>query len=261
MVPGSCRNAADVDVLARCMFGAAHPFSGVAHVTALWAAPGGDLWTIAVGSDAPRSTYDRFALNLARARADAILVTGKVLRDEPELTYELGGPGMLPEAFQQWRRLTGRTDPPWVVVLTSGRGLDPNHPALHGWARPMIVTTPRAVLPSLPPHVRIERLAKLDAREAIRWLRQDCGADGVLVEAGPSTSRPLYESPLAIDDLWLSVFRGRELPATARAGKLWSEAELVSLLRPASSPLVVDEPSGPWTFQRYVRRAYSKLMV
>lgn len=255
MAPASCRSAADVDALAARMFGAALPFAGVAHVTALWASPTGELWTIAIGPGAPTSEHDLFALNLARARSDAILVTGKVLRDEPELVYELGGPGTAARALAEWRQQrAGRAEPPWVVVLTSGRGLDPRHPALHGWARPMILTTPEASLPPLPEHVSVVRRAGLDARAAIRWLREDHGAAVVSVEAGPSTTRALYEPPVAIDELWLSVFRGRELPAQARAGRLLSEAELVQVLEPASSPFVVDEPSGPWTFQRYVRR-------
>ena len=44
---------------------------------------------IAIGPAAPSSATDRFVLGFARARSDAIVTTGAILRAEPDLVHEL----------------------------------------------------------------------------------------------------------------------------------------------------------------------------
>ena len=245
MKPSDCRNAADVDALARAMFGQVLPFAGVSHVTATWAKPGDGLWVMAIRDDTPKSEHDFFMLNLARARADAILVTGKVLREEPELRYTLQGSDRLPEALAEWRAVyAGRSEPPLLIVLTSGRGLDARHPALSGeWARPVIYTSNDAEL--APSKARVVRSSKPDARSAIRWA-QSQGAAIVSLEAGPSTVAPLYDPPCVIDELLLGVHHAPSLPEGIAVAKLFEEDESFGM--GTGSHRV-----GRWTFARELR--------
>lgn len=245
MKPGECRNAGDVDALARSMFGAVLPFRGVSHVTATWDRPGGGLWVMAIGDETPESEHDFFMLNLSRARADAILVTGKVLRDEPTLRYDLQGPGKLPEALAEWRHThAGRSQPPLLIVLTSGRGLDPEHPALSGeWARPVLFTSDDAELPAMD--ARVVRTPTPDARSAIRWA-QSRGATIVSLEAGPSTVLPLYEKPSVVDELLLGVCHAPSIPPELAVAKLRDTHESLGIQTGAYE---VSE----WTFSREIR--------
>ena len=96
-----------------------------------------------IGEHSPRSDTDFFALNFARARVEAILVSGAVLRAEPELRYELGGPGRAGEALGMWRRALGLEAPPWLLVLTRG-DVPLDHPALRSWAKPIVLSTREA---------------------------------------------------------------------------------------------------------------------
>ena len=87
----------------------------------------------------PRSPYDWFALNLSRARADLIVLTGAILRDEPSLTGNV-----LAEykaALEEWRRqVWGRQYPPAVCVLTAGP-VDFRHPLFDGTEGDVFVYT------------------------------------------------------------------------------------------------------------------------
>lgn len=241
MKPSECTTAADIDALAREMFGQVLPFSGVSHVTATWANPEGELWVMAITEHTPKSEHDFFMLNLARARADAIVVTGKVLREEPTLRYTLQGAGASPEALAQWRvECAKRTEPPMLIVLTSGRGLDPKHPALSGeWARPVIFTSKSAVLPHVD--AEIVRVDQPGARAAVTWAKKR--ADTISIEAGPSTALSLYDD--MVDELLLGVYEAPELPEGIAVGKL----------RNASDSFGEQTGSyelGAWTFSRQV---------
>ena len=108
--------------------------TGVVHVTAVWQRAGGYLVTLRSGSstgdDPPRIVHDAFALGIARARADAILTTGEILRREPDLRHGLPGPGALPLGLAEWRRtVLGKTTPPILWVMTRSGDLDFAHPA------------------------------------------------------------------------------------------------------------------------------------
>ena len=112
--------------------------AGVLHVTALSRRPEG-FRTIAIDASSPPSERDLFALHLGRARAEAIIITGKLLRDEPE--YGLQSSRTHAEAFASWRKSRlGSDAPPTLVVMTRSGELDPKHP-IFASSNPVIVYT------------------------------------------------------------------------------------------------------------------------
>lgn len=241
--PAELRTADDVDALAAALHSEPlPPMEGVLHVTAV-AREGDGLTVMKIGEHSPKSPLDFFSLNLARARVDAILVTGSVLRAEPELRYELGGAS---RALHAWRDARYER-PPYVLVLSRG-GLDGAHPVWQSWARPIAFVPAEAeedVRAALP--ARVEVVAGSGgARGAIEWLRADKGCRGVSVEAGPSVAVPLYEG--VIDELQLSVFEGA-LDPRGRAGAMLSEAELAERLE-----RVGGSAHGEWRFSRWRAR-------
>jgi riboflavin biosynthesis pyrimidine reductase len=229
---------------------------GVLHVAAVWRPPDEDRHLVLrIRDDTPRSAIDFLFLSLARARAEAIVTTGRILREEPAVTHDLqGGPGAV-RALHAWRRELGLVDPPWLVVLTGGQGLDPGHPAFHAWARP-VVFCPAAAADDVRRRVRgteIEVVAD-DApglRAAIAHLREQRGVRRISIEAGPSTAAAAYASPVAIDELLLSIYGGAALPAALLGGELPGRAVLERALGRLRSSFSAVEASGRWTFERY----------
>lgn len=225
--------------------------AGVLHVVSTWPSDEG-RHVIRITGHSPKSDTDFFLLNLARARADVILTTGRILREEPHLEYSLP-PAWAPQMLA-WRQATmGRTTPPKIAVLTSGRDLDLDHPALHGWATPVIVTSQdaaRALRPRLPGHVDVIGLNLPSAREAIAWARES-GAKTVSVEAGPSTARALYADPAVVDELWLSEFLESDLAHALRGPIVFADVPGSGLLRPVGSQGLRREASGRWRFSRF----------
>lgn len=228
--------------------------AGVLHVASATLYEG-SLHAIEIGPKSPKSETDFFALNLARARADAIVVSGKILRCEPNLAYELGGfaaPGLA-----AWRReRLGKPKPPMLVVLTSGRALDLDHPALHGWARPIIFTgaqvSPDLLRAADAQKLPVHRSRAPSLREALEWLRAN-GAETISIEAGPSTVASLYDAPLAVDELMLSRYLEPERSRALRGGVFFREATLHAALRSTSDALRANEASGRWRFSRHLR--------
>ena len=192
MTPDALHTADDVDALARALYGERAPLDrrGVIHVTALYAERDGALHTLRIGPQAPKSAHDFFALQLTRARADAIVITGQILRDEPELSYAL------PDVLVAWRARHGRhVATPKLLVLTSGNALDLTHPALAGeWASPVIFTGTEAAT-RLRPNASCTVVGHPEPSMAAAsaWLREE-GAHTIAIEAGPSTTRALYDS-------------------------------------------------------------------
>lgn len=226
--------------------------SAVSHITAVWEEQPGVLRTIRINEHAPKSERDFFVLNASRARADAIITTGKILRDEPELTYVLAGPDEAVAALHKWRKEKwGLSEPPWILVLTSGRDLDLDHPVFHGWARPMIFTSDRGAARHLA-HARIPVVADEapSIRRAIQHLHRARGCQSVSIEAGPNTSRELYDEPRVVDELLLSVFCGAELNHEAQ-GDAFLKLNGVRALFDEESSGEHEEPSGPWRFSRF----------
>lgn len=226
----------------------------VAHVTAQWLAPDGERRTLAINEHTPRSAWDRFVLDLSRAAAGAVVTTGATLRAEPELRHGLASAPPVRAALEAWRRRSGLEDLPLFVVLTSGRDLDLEHPLFDG---PTAIFTGREGQARLGAGaaargVEIMSVAEPTPRAAIEWLR-DKEVGRISIEAGPSTARRLYEPPVVVDELLLSTFLGDELPELARGPVLLLPGGLEEALPATSPPRVIDEPSGPWAFQRRSR--------
>lgn len=216
------------------------PAEGVLQVGAV-AREGDALIVIRIGEHAPESATDWFVLSCARARVDAILVSGSVLRFEPDLFYAAAEPAMA--------ALWPREAPPWLCVMTRSGDLPADHGVWGSAVRPMVYTGPDADVSHLAESITVVREDAPSPRAAIRHLLDERGCRSVGVEAGPRVSMPLYDDPLAIDELMLSVFEG-ELDPKARGAVFHDEATLLSRLERVGGPTAVDEPSGRWVFSR-----------
>ena len=79
-------------------------------------------------------------MQLGRARADAIIISGKLLRDEPQLSYEPTGPWAGP--LQTWRKTKLlRTTPPTIWIMTKSGDLPAAHPVFAKDQAPCTVYT------------------------------------------------------------------------------------------------------------------------
>lgn len=243
--------------------------AGVIHVAAVGREPDGELVVLEINHATPRSAHDRFALDLARARADVIVTTGAILRAEPGLRYELASDRA--DALHTWRMdQLGRPTPPLVVVLTGREDIDLDHPTLHGWAQPWIFTNvdcARALHGRLPRHVGLAGVPSPDLQTLVDWARRRFDARTITIEAGPTTTRPLYqihdeghhegsqaegEGHGLVDELMLSVFEGT-IPSAARGQPFVSERTLERYFTRRHEGEVVHEQSGPWRFIRLLR--------
>jgi len=253
--PEDVRTAADVAVLGRELLGDDPARAGrVLHVASVWRGGDGALRVLRIGPKTPRSRHDAFLLALARARADAIVTTGKILREEPALTHGPLGPPALRAALALYRRerLVLALDP-WLLVLSSGRSLDPAHPAFHAPLRPLLFV-PAAAATGLRERfaetdVRVVSVPEPSARIALDHLRR-LGAKRVTLEAGPSTTRALYDEPVRVDELWLATYAGEPPDHDVIGEPFVDDARLAAALPAASAPVTRDEPSGSWTFSR-----------
>lgn len=221
--------------------------AGVVHVLSAFA-QGDEHRVIRIGPRAPRSETDRFVLGFSRARADAILTTGKILRDEPDLHYDLPEPhraGLL-----AWRsEVHRRVEPPRVVVLTRGLDVEPDHPIFRSWARPILFTTP-AGAETWRRHTTFPVVVdpECSARAAISWA-QRTGLRVVSIEAGPSTALDLYRDPCVIDEVLLSTTD--IVPAAGAAGGAFLSRTALRHVATLCSSHERDEASGRWTFERW----------
>jgi riboflavin biosynthesis pyrimidine reductase len=121
-----------------------------------------------------------------------------------------------------------------VVILTTPAGAERLRPA----ARDADVEIVSAGGPS--------------ARLAIEYLRREWNARTISVEAGPTTSRSLYDRPVSVDELLLTTYEG-PLPDAAVGPSFLDTGRIASLFPQAGPSVAVDEPSGRWRFQRYLR--------
>lgn len=228
---------------------------GVVQVAAVWRSSG-SLRVLRIQEATPKSPLDFFLLNVARARAEAIVTTGKILRDEPDVQHGLAGPGAA--ALERWRReRVGLGAPPLLLILTSGRGLDLAHPALQATVRPLLYTSREsaAVLDRSAAGGRVDIVGDSEpsVRRAIALLRSR-GYKAISIEAGPSTARQLYEPPLVIDEIALSCFLGPDLPPGVAGGELLTAEALDASFYPVAEPPARQEASGRWSFCLYRRR-------
>jgi riboflavin biosynthesis pyrimidine reductase len=258
--PEDVRTPADVSALGRELVGDDPARAGrVLHVAAVWRDASGAAHVLRIGPAAPKSRHDAFLLSLARARAEAIVTTGRILREEPALTHGLRGPPELRAALAAWRRERLVLDsPPWLLVLSSGRELDPAHAAFRGPTRPLLFVPAEAASEVrerfAATDVRVASVPEPSARLALDHLRR-LGAKRITSEAGPTTARELYTVPPRVDELWLATYAGEAPPAAVVGPRFVDEARLAAVLPEASTPSVRDEPSGAWRFARRWRPA------
>lgn len=233
--------------------------TGVVHVAAI-ASPSNRV--IALGRGAPRSAADRFVLGLARARADAILTTGSILRAEPDLVHRYSEDPEADAALAGWRRhRIGLSSPPALIVLSASGKFPTDHPALLEALSGFIWTSEaggdRLAAAALDFPIEVE---PAEAREegngvalAIEAARQSLGAKTILIEAGPSTSTMLYRAPSnalgRVDELLLSHFEGVLEPEAV--GPLFVPSDILdSQFGAPCSSHRIEEPSGAWRFER-----------
>jgi hypothetical protein len=196
---------------------------------------------IRITDASPKSTFDGFALRLARARADVVLTTGAILRAEPTLRYDLGGDELANGLDAYRRERLGKAGPPELWVLTAGRDLDFRHPALCGPFPTTVVVPTGARLAPLPAHIRRRDLPDGGLRALLR--AEATAGRLISVEAGPHTHRALYDPPSVIDELMLTLFLG-ELDVTLRGGEMPGPTELEATLGPPRSDITIEEPAG-----------------
>jgi len=249
-------DAASVDRAAQALFGSSlDTRPAVSQSFAAWrAAEGEPLTSMLISERSPKSDLDFLAQHIARARADAIVITGKILRDEPQLTFDLHADPRWGDALVNWReRRWALFEPPWLLILTNRGELDFDHPVFHGWARPVIFTNDQAAarkLAAAPCPVVAD--AAPDIRRAIRHLQVSRGCECVSIEAGPSTARELYERPIAIKELLLSVYLEPSLDERAQGAPLISLSEVRALFR-SETCTVHREQGRHWSFHRLRR--------
>ncbi|MFO0692219.1 MAG: hypothetical protein U0230_01555 [Polyangiales bacterium] len=247
---------ADVEAaLARVYGDGFAPLPGVLHSASVWEGPDGPR-VLRIGEHAPKSAWDHFLLQTTRARADAIVTTGRILREEPQLRYNLEGPPETRQALHHWReQVVGKTEPPRVYVLSSGRDLSLDHPTFGSWAIPTLAlpeNAPEKLLEQAHAMcIAVERLPSIDLRTLVEHLRTRYAT--VSIEAGPSSGNDLYTEPMRIDELVLGRFVGQDLDPRAAGGAFYSAAELEARFGPPLADTPIDEPSGPWRFARYRR--------
>lgn len=231
--------------------------TGVVHVTATTRRR--DVYeSLRIVPRTPKCVHDVFVLALTRARADALLTTGKTLRAEPALEHRLLGPGKVPEALLDWRRrYLGKSRPPVSLVLTRGRGLDLDHPVFRAWTRPVIYTSREGqwLLESQAADRGIEIIGvdRPTVRGAIECLRFEYGAATIAIESGASVARRLYEPPAAVDELLLSVADVPDLPDSVRGATLLAADDLGRIFSRFSPPYRVKTDNGEWSFHRFLR--------
>jgi riboflavin biosynthesis pyrimidine reductase len=249
-------DAASVDRAARILFGSAlesRPF--VSHSGAVWNDPESQrLTTIRITDYAPKSDLDFLSLHIARARADAIIITGKILRDEPSLCFDLRADARWGDALVEWRERTwGLWERPWLLILTASGKLDFAHPALRGWPRPMIFTSDRTAARKLADSpFPVVADAEPSIRGAIRHLQVTRDCHCISIEAGPSTAVSLYDPPAVVNELLLSVYLDRTLDDRARGKPLIELARLRSRFRSETS--ATHRCQGQrWSFHRFRR--------
>lgn len=259
---------ADIDGRIAALYGEQAPaqmraFEGLLHVAAVWA--GDPSWpAILIRPDSPRSPSDRFALELARARADAIVITGKILREEPELRYEQPGTGTSYQAaLTHWReQALGKREPPRLAILSSGRSIDLDHPVFRSWARPLLVVDAAYAEPLRSDlseggleRVELVALERPSLQATVELLRER-GGETISLEAGPRTLAPLYaaheQQGLRVDELMLSLFLG-ELPEPLRGGSFVARAR-AQVLFECVAEAEREQGSGPWSFTRWLAR-------
>lgn len=236
--------------------------TGILHVAAVALEP---ARVIAIGPGAPASPTDRFVLGFARARADAIVTTGAILRAEPELVHCYAEETQANASFARWReRILDKPTAPALVVLSASGDIASDHPALAAAELGMIWTThegrarlgkPRVAGLSIETSGKRDESLRANLVAALERTRSILNAQTILIEAGPTTSSALYpdsDPGDGIDELLLSHFGGT-LEASAIGPAFVTQARIAARFGDPRSARQIDEASGAWRFERYRR--------
>jgi riboflavin biosynthesis pyrimidine reductase len=229
---------------------------GVVHVVAATRASDGLLHVLAIGPHAPRSDTDFFVLQLCRARADVVLTSARILRDEPELSLSFMGPWA--QALADYRqRVLGKAELGCAILTRSG-DIPRSHPLLAESRAKLVLTSPDRKVElerqlAGVPNLRVLAGQHGDARSALALLKAR-GLAAISVEAGPSTAGTLYRPPACVDQLFLSLAPPDGLDPRAVGKALPPDDELLRGLT-LMSDTARDERSGRWRFLRYVRES------
>ena len=234
----------------------------ISHVTALWKNnKTGILSPLAITPQTPRNEDDDLALQLSRSRSDAIVTTGKILRDEEALLNNYAwGCSLLPsEHIHAWRSAQGKDAPPYLVILSRG-DIDFRHPVFSSSSlRLLIVTGPQGyhkltttqkAPTNLAEIISHERPSILSALEHLRAVK-DCRH--ISIEAGAKTASQLYQgSTSLVSQLLLSEYT-QPLPATLQTtGALFSSRSAMQGFFPEElqnkRPNKDDALDNPWVF-------------
>jgi riboflavin biosynthesis pyrimidine reductase len=227
------------------------------------------------GPKAPASETDRFVLAVARARADAIVTTGAILRAEPDVRHDPAPDAEGNSAFLDWRReRLGRSQAPLLVVLSASGQFPVDHVAVSEAIGGFVWTTPQGA--ARLREVAGERIGRLDVFVgvsngegivgAISRIDEMGTASTVLVEAGPSASAPLYAAQasdesvsrresgnpprIRCDELLLNRFEGAANPEAL--GPVFPSARSIEQTFEKLPHLSnVEDASGRWTILRY----------
>jgi riboflavin biosynthesis pyrimidine reductase len=217
----------------------------VIHVTSV----NPELRVLAIGPQAPKSEGDFFALNLARARADAVLTSGSIVRLEPSYQLALAGPHG--PALERYRReVLGKHGLPRCAIMTRDGRLPRLHPLWDDGSEKLVLTPPEhaeALERELAGRAEVLAVDRLDARRAVEVLKQR-GAKLISIEAGPGANGPLYDTPAVVSELLLSIYWGPPVQlGGALSPKLRDGMACIS-------DVTRSELSGLWRYQRWLRR-------
>lgn len=229
---------------------------GVLRPAAVAPAADGTWRILRIVEATPKSATDMLVLGSSRARADAVITTGKILREEPDVTVAFPDHARADlEAFRreilgpEARRL------PLPFVLTSGRGFDPKHRMIRDAGGAVVVTdqagSKRLEDQGLPDTIAVVAVEAPNIREAVRVAREQFDARTISIDAGPTAANALHDDPLLIDEVFLAVYEGGLGPELL-GPPFVSQQHMTERFVPASAKANVDEPSGPWSFQRFV---------
>jgi riboflavin biosynthesis pyrimidine reductase len=225
---------------------------GVVHVVSAARGADGLLHVLTIDQHAPRSETDFFALQLCRARADAVITSAQILRKEPELGFAFVGPWA--SGLTRYRHDVLHKRALTCVILSRSGDLPLQHALFREVDLERVLVTSEQGARALPAeaarHAQVIALAEPGVPAAIAHMFQ-AGKSSISIEAGPSTVHTLYGASSPIDELWLSRVE-HALPPERLAGALPADDALFAGRRLASE-VTRDELSGRWRFQRWVR--------
>jgi riboflavin biosynthesis pyrimidine reductase len=234
--------------------------TGVIHPTAVWRDPKTKTYkTIKIVHQGPVQTpssdYDAFVLSFTRAKAEVIITSGRILKEEPKLTHNTFGKAS--QALNELRRHTlNKKSPPHTIILTRGEKIDFKHPLFTAGTTPIIYTTDLAPKDleeranKINKKIQIIRTTDSSLGSAIKYAKSELRAKTISIEAGPSTTSRLYkENPELVDEVLLSVYLGK-LPKELQGGPIPDPFQRFNL----NSEFKTEETSGIWDFYRLTNK-------